>query len=50
MVAVFAFDRIGLGWFKLWMDGAALGSADKETLILLVLTQAEAIYSLTRPV
>ena len=50
MVAVFAFNRIGLGWFKLWMDGAALGSADKETLILLVLTQAEAISSLTRQV
>ena len=32
------------------MDRAALESADKETLILLVLTQAEAISSLTRQV
>lgn len=32
------------------MDRAALASADKETLILLVLTQAEAISSLTRQV
>ena len=32
------------------MDRAALESADKETLILLVLTQAEAIGSLTRQV
>ena len=32
------------------MNRAALESADRETLILLVLTQAEAITSLTRQV
>lgn len=32
------------------MDRAALESADRETLILLVLSQAEAITSLTRQV